>query len=104
MGNGAGVSDNGDYVAVQERTRVATPPGVGRPGDALEHTDSPGALAAQALAVKRRGSLRHLASMMEVEQALRVRLPADALSHIQSYEDLEKAVRANLPTQMKDLS
>jgi hypothetical protein len=41
--------------------------------------------------------LGHLKLMMEVEQAPRVRLPADALSRIQSYKDLEKAVRANLP-------
>jgi acyl carrier protein/NAD(P)-dependent dehydrogenase (short-subunit alcohol dehydrogenase family) len=47
--------------------------------------------------VKRWDSLGHLKLMMEVEQALRVRLPADALSKIQSYRDLERAVRANLP-------
>jgi acyl carrier protein/NAD(P)-dependent dehydrogenase (short-subunit alcohol dehydrogenase family) len=44
-------------------------------------------------------SLGHLKLMMEVEQALRVRLPAEALSRIQSYRDLEKAVRAQLPAQ-----
>jgi acyl carrier protein len=47
--------------------------------------------------VKRWDSLGHLKLMMEVEQSLRVRLPADALSRIQSFKDLEKAVRANLP-------
>jgi acyl carrier protein len=47
--------------------------------------------------VKKWDSLGHLKLMMEVEQALRVRLPADALSKIQSYTDLERAVRANLP-------
>lgn len=47
--------------------------------------------------VKRWDSLGHLKLMMEVEQALRVRLPADALSRIRSYRDLEKAVRAYLP-------
>lgn len=47
--------------------------------------------------VKRWDSLGHLKLMMEVEQALRVRLPAEALSRIRSYRDLEKAVRAYLP-------
>ena len=47
--------------------------------------------------IKRWDSLGHLKLMMEVEQSLRVRLPADALSRLQSYKDLEKAVRANLP-------
>jgi acyl carrier protein len=47
--------------------------------------------------IKRWDSLGHLKLMMEVEQSLRVRLPADALSRIQSFKDLEKAVRANLP-------
>lgn len=47
--------------------------------------------------VKRWDSLGHLKLMMEVEQALRVRLPAEALARIQSYRDLEKAVRAYLP-------
>jgi acyl carrier protein/NAD(P)-dependent dehydrogenase (short-subunit alcohol dehydrogenase family) len=49
--------------------------------------------------VARWDSLGHLKLMMEVEQALRVRLPADALARIQSYRDLEKAVRAYLPAQ-----
>ena len=47
--------------------------------------------------IKRWDSLGHLKLMMEVEQSLRVRLPADALSRIQSFKDLEQAVRANLP-------
>jgi len=47
--------------------------------------------------VKRWDSLGHLKLMMEVEQSLRVRLPAEALSRIRSYRDLEKAVRAYLP-------
>lgn len=47
--------------------------------------------------VTRWDSLGHLKLMMEVEQALGVRLPADALSRIQSYRDLEDAVRATLP-------
>ncbi len=47
--------------------------------------------------VKRWDSLGHLKLMMEVEQALRVRLPAEAFARIQSYRDLEKAVRAYLP-------
>lgn len=47
--------------------------------------------------VKRWDSLGHLKLMMEVEQALRVRLPAESLSRIQSYKDLERAVRAHLP-------
>jgi acyl carrier protein len=47
--------------------------------------------------VKRWDSLGHLKLMMEVEQALRVRLPAEALARIQSYRDLEKAVRAYMP-------
>jgi acyl carrier protein len=47
--------------------------------------------------VQRWDSLGHLKLMMEVEQTLRVRLPAESLSRIQSYKDLEKAVRANLP-------
>lgn len=47
--------------------------------------------------VKRWDSLGHLKLMMEVEQTLRVRLPAEALSRIRSYRDLEKAVRAYLP-------
>ena len=49
--------------------------------------------------VPRWDSLGHLKLMMEVEQALRVRLPAEALGRIQSYRDLEKAVRAYLPAQ-----
>lgn len=47
--------------------------------------------------VQRWDSLGHLKLMMEVEQSLRVRLPADALSRIHSFKDLEQAVRANLP-------
>jgi acyl carrier protein/NAD(P)-dependent dehydrogenase (short-subunit alcohol dehydrogenase family) len=47
--------------------------------------------------VQRWDSLGHLKLMMEVEQALRVRLPADALALIRSFKDLENAVRANLP-------
>jgi acyl carrier protein len=47
--------------------------------------------------VPRWDSLGHLKLMMEVEQALGVRLPAEALSRIQSYRDLERAVRAVLP-------
>jgi hypothetical protein len=46
--------------------------------------------------VPRWDSLGHLKLMMEVERALRVRLPADALAKIQSYRDLEQAVRAHL--------
>jgi NAD(P)-dependent dehydrogenase (short-subunit alcohol dehydrogenase family)/acyl carrier protein len=49
--------------------------------------------------VARWDSLGHLKLMMEVEQALRVRLPAEALGRIQSYRDLEQAVRAYLPAQ-----
>ncbi len=49
--------------------------------------------------VPRWDSLGHLKLMMEVEQALRVRLPAEALGRIQSYRDLEQAVRAYLPAQ-----
>lgn len=47
--------------------------------------------------VKKWDSLGHLKLMMEVEQTLRVRLPAESLARIVSYKDLEKAVRANLP-------
>jgi NAD(P)-dependent dehydrogenase (short-subunit alcohol dehydrogenase family) len=46
--------------------------------------------------VPRWDSLGHLKLMMEVERALRVRLPAEALAKIQSYRDLERAVRAQL--------
>ncbi|HKO89777.1 MAG TPA: acyl carrier protein, partial [Polyangiaceae bacterium] len=46
--------------------------------------------------VPRWDSLGHLKLMMEVERALRVRLPAEALAKIQSYRDLEQAVRAHL--------
>lgn len=46
--------------------------------------------------VPRWDSLGHLKLMMEVERALRVRLPAEALAKIQSYRDLERAVRAHL--------
>lgn len=46
--------------------------------------------------VPRWDSLGHLKLMMEVERALRVRLPAEQLSKIQSYRDLEQAVRAHL--------
>lgn len=49
--------------------------------------------------VPRWDSLGHLKLMMEVEQALRVRLPAEALSRVQSYRDLEQAVRAYLPVE-----
>ena len=48
--------------------------------------------------VPRWDSLGHLKLMMEVERALRVRLPAEALAKIQSYRDLERAVRAQLAT------
>jgi acyl carrier protein len=48
--------------------------------------------------VPRWDSLGHLKLMMEVERALRVRLPAEALARIQSYRDLEQAVRAHLST------
>jgi len=48
--------------------------------------------------VPRWDSLGHLKLMMEVERALRVRLPAEALAKIQSYRDLERAVRAHLST------
>jgi acyl carrier protein len=48
--------------------------------------------------VPRWDSLGHLKLMMEVERALRVRLPAEALAKIQSYRDLERAVRAQLST------
>lgn len=46
--------------------------------------------------VPRWDSLGHLKLMMEVERALRVRLPAEQLAKIQSYRDLEQAVRAHL--------
>lgn len=48
--------------------------------------------------VPRWDSLGHLKLMMEVERALRVRLPAEALAKIRSYRDLERAVRAQLST------
>jgi acyl carrier protein len=48
--------------------------------------------------VPRWDSLGHLKLMMEVERALRVRLPAEMLARIQSYRDLERAVRAQLST------
>jgi NAD(P)-dependent dehydrogenase (short-subunit alcohol dehydrogenase family)/acyl carrier protein len=47
--------------------------------------------------VSRWDSIGHLKLMMEVEQALQVRLDAGAIGHIQSFADLEHAVRQVAP-------
>jgi hypothetical protein len=83
---------------------AAAPAGLDRIGERLAQTfrSTFGLAASVDLAgcvvgsVPRWDSLGHLKLMMEVERALRVRLPAEQLAKIQSYRDLEQAVRAHL--------